>query len=88
MSPASLRMPRRQLPPEPRLQVNPRRDLIEHRRAEQELLDGWGWVDRNAGIVHVPIARAMEILAQRGGTAPPLFPAPTPAAGPPTGESK
>jgi hypothetical protein len=29
-------------------------------------LEGAGWVDRDAGIVHVPIEQAMEIVAQRG----------------------
>jgi hypothetical protein len=29
-------------------------------------LSGAGWVDRDAGVVHVPIERAMEIVAQRG----------------------
>jgi len=69
----------RQLPPEPRLQVNPRRDLIEHRRAEQEVLDSYAWIDRSGGIVRIPIERAMEILAKRGGTAPPAFPGGAPA---------
>jgi hypothetical protein len=70
----------RQLPPEPRLQVNPGRDLTEHRRAEQEILDGYGWVDKKAGIVRIPIEQAMDILAKRGGTAPPSFPTAKPGA--------
>lgn len=29
-------------------------------------LSGYGWVDRQAGIAHIPIDRAMAILAERG----------------------
>jgi hypothetical protein len=71
----------RQLPPEPRLQVNPGRDLMEHRRVEQEILDGYAWVDKKAGIVRIPIEQAMDVLAKRGGTAPPSFPGTKSAAG-------
>lgn len=56
----------RQLPPEPRLQTHPIRDLHDLRAAEDVVLNGYGWVDRNAGVVRIPIARAMELLAKRG----------------------
>jgi len=56
----------RVLPPTPRLQPDPRRDLQHFREAQQELLHTYGWVDRNAGIVHIPIDRAMDLLIQRG----------------------
>jgi hypothetical protein len=49
-------------PPAPRLQVNPRRDLATLRAREQALLDGYAWVDRDAGKVRIPVARAMELL--------------------------
>jgi len=29
-------------------------------------LDGAGWVDRDAGVVQIPIEQAMEIVARRG----------------------
>jgi len=32
--------------------------------AEEQILNNYGWVDEKAGIVHVPIERAMDILAQ------------------------
>ncbi len=45
------------------------------RAARQAHLDGYGWVDRQAGIIHLPIARAMELVAQGvrvpAGQAPP-----------------
>jgi hypothetical protein len=60
----------RQLPPQPRLQVNPERDIAELRRSEDEILNSYGWVDRRAGLVRLPISRAIEVLAKRGSAAP------------------
>jgi hypothetical protein len=56
----------RVLPPQPRLQVNPRQDLLRLRENENAELDSYGWVDQKNGIVHIPIARAMDLVAQRG----------------------
>lgn len=53
-------------PPEPRLQVGGSRPLEAMRRAEEARLAGYGWVDRQAGTVHIPIARAMDLLLERG----------------------
>jgi hypothetical protein len=53
-------------PPEPRLQTNPRDDLRALRAHEDELLNTYGWVDKPAGIVRIPIEEAMKIIAQRG----------------------
>ena len=58
-------------PPEPRLQTDPEADLGAYVRKEQQLLGSYGWVDRERGIVHVPIEVAMERLAQTGS---PEFP--------------
>ena len=54
------------LPPEPRLQTNPREDLADLRRAEDQVLDSYGWVDKDAGIVRIPIDDAMRLTVQRG----------------------
>jgi hypothetical protein len=54
------------LPPEPRLQEAPATDLKEMRAAEDKLLHSYGWIDRERGIVRVPIDRAIDLLAQRG----------------------
>ncbi|HEX7798676.1 MAG TPA: hypothetical protein VF456_30155 [Vicinamibacterales bacterium] len=54
------------VPPEPRLQTNPRADLREMRESEDKRLDSYGWVDRNAGIVHIPIDDAIKLTLQRG----------------------
>lgn len=53
-------------PPEPRLQVDPKKDLVVHRAAEDKILGRLAWVDRDAGIVQVPIERAMELLLAKG----------------------
>jgi hypothetical protein len=55
------------LPPQPRLQAHPLKDLEALRKAENELLTTYAWVDKSAGTVRIPIARAIEILAQRAG---------------------
>jgi len=51
-------------PPEPRLQTTPAEDLAQLRAREDTILDGYGWEDRAAGVVHIPIARAMELVAR------------------------
>jgi hypothetical protein len=54
------------LPPEPRQQVNPQRDLQEYMAAQNEKLNSYGWVDKQAGIVSIPIDQAMDLLVQHG----------------------
>lgn len=40
-------------------------DRAERMRAEQrELLSGYGWVDRQRGIIRIPITEAMALVAQ------------------------
>jgi hypothetical protein len=56
----------RMLPPEPRLQVTAPKDLEQYKAAQEEILNNYGWVDQNAGIVRIPIDRAMDILVQKG----------------------
>jgi len=56
----------RMLPPEPRLQVSAPQDLEQYKVAQGETLNSYGWVDQNAGIVRIPIDRAMDILVQKG----------------------
>ena len=54
------------VPPEPRLQTNPREDLADLRAREDALLRSYGWVDRNAGVVRIPIDDAIKLTLQRG----------------------
>ena len=54
------------VPPEPRLQANPRQDMNDLRNEENQRLESYGWVDRNAGVVRIPIDEAMRLTLQRG----------------------
>jgi hypothetical protein len=79
------RVERFTLPPEPRLQPDSMRDLEQIRGAEMKHLESYGWIDRAHGVVHIPIERAMQIVAQRGlpvrpttGTPPVPLPQPAP----------
>jgi hypothetical protein len=52
-------------PPEPRLLQDPRAALLELRAEEDAILHSYGWVNRDAGIVHIPIERAIDVLAKK-----------------------
>jgi hypothetical protein len=54
------------VPPEPRLQTDPRQDLADLRAKETETLTSYGWVDQNAGIVRIPIDEAIRLTLERG----------------------
>lgn len=54
------------LPPEPRLQTDPRGDLRDLRAHEDAVLATYGWVDKAGGVVRIPIEDAIRITAQRG----------------------
>jgi len=54
------------VPPEPRLQVSPAQDLRAMHAVEDAVLNTYGWADQTAGVVHIPVGQAMQILAQRG----------------------
>jgi hypothetical protein len=55
-----------ELPPEPRLQPSPTRDLREMREIEEQMLNNYGWVNKQGGLVRIPIDRAMELVLERG----------------------
>lgn len=54
------------MPPEPRLQASPTRDLRSLRMQEDSVLGKYAWIDKSKGVAALPIERAMEIIAQRG----------------------
>ena len=54
------------LPPEPRLQPSPHKDLERMRAREDWQLSHYFWLDKAKGKVAIPIDRAMDILAARG----------------------
>ena len=53
-------------PPEPRLEVVLDQVLQEVRADESAFLHSYGWVDRQAGVVRIPIDRALTLLLERG----------------------
>lgn len=55
-----------QLPPAPRLQVQPREEMKALSRDEERVLGSYGWIDRTAGIVRLPVDRAVELVLERG----------------------
>lgn len=64
--------------PQPRLERNERIEINEFRLREERTLNSYGWVDEDAGVVRIPIERAMQLIAQQGlpttpkaGTVPP-----------------
>ena len=69
-------------PPLPRLQIYPVKHWRDFQTAERERLTTYGWMDRGTGVVHIPIDRAIELIAERGvgplPQAPMALPAPAP----------
>jgi hypothetical protein len=55
-----------QAPPEPRLQTQPQEDLRQMRAREEAVLRGYGWVDKQTGVAHIPIEDAMKLVVERG----------------------
>jgi hypothetical protein len=58
-----------QQPPEPRLQVNPNEDMRLMREEEDHKLGHAEWVNRQQGIVRLPVEVAMEEVLSRGVSA-------------------
>ncbi len=57
------------------LQVKPEEDLRGMRAQNAADLQSYAWIDRPAGVVRLPVDRAMELLAERG--LPPVSPGKT-----------
>ena len=79
--PTTLAGTRNSVPPEPRLQNTPFEDLHKLRAEEDAALASYGWVDRRAGIVRIPIEKAMEMAWQGGLGASVESSSPKPSAG-------
>lgn len=52
--------------PEPRLEENERNELTDFRLQEEKALNSYAWIDQKAGVVRIPIERAMQLEVQRG----------------------
>lgn len=64
------------LPPAPRLQAQPHVDLAEFCALQQQSVNSYSWIDQQAGIVHIPIDRAMDLILGQGLPARPASEAP------------
>jgi hypothetical protein len=49
--------------PAPHLQPNPVADLNKFRVREEQELNTYGWIDPQAGKIHIPIERAIDVMA-------------------------
>src|SRR5262245_60264417 len=64
-------------PPEPRLQGAPgsvgapAEDIRQFREREDQMLNSYGWIDRQNGIIRIPIERAKRLIEQKGAPATP-----------------
>jgi hypothetical protein len=55
-----------QVPPTPRLEEHPALEIRQLHAQEERTLSSYGWADKKAGRVRIPIDRAMELYLQRG----------------------
>ncbi len=57
---------RQQFPPTPRIEEHPSMEVNELHLQEDRVLSTYGWTDKKAGIVRIPVDRAMELVLERG----------------------
>jgi hypothetical protein len=65
-SPQALFIAGQQMPPPPRLEERPGVNLRPYLQEENSILDTYGWVNRRASVVRIPISRAMALLLRQG----------------------
>ena len=50
----------------PPLEPHPIANYEKFRQTENEKLNNYGWIDKQNGVVHIPIEQAMKILINKG----------------------
>src|SRR5271165_777089 len=50
----------------PMLETNERGQFRDFLMDQEKQLNSYGWVDEKAGVAHIPIERAMELIVERG----------------------
>lgn len=55
-----------QIPPGPRLQATPAKELTEVKEWETQMLESYEWIDQDTGVFRIPIERAIDIIAENG----------------------
>ena len=58
-----------QRPPGPQLQVNEAKDYQTFIDSQNEILNSYGWVNTERGVVRIPITEAMKLVIEREKTA-------------------
>lgn len=53
-------------PPEPRLQANPRLEIKDLRESEAGILEHYGWLNPDKGVVRIPIDKAIDLTIAKG----------------------
>lgn len=54
----------REMPPAPRLQVDPQLEIHNYCASQMQSLTSYGWKDSQAGIVQIPVDRAIDLLVE------------------------
>ncbi|HEV8042295.1 MAG TPA: hypothetical protein VGP62_25690 [Bryobacteraceae bacterium] len=62
----SAKQNQQQIPPEPRIEVEPFKQLLDVHAREDHVLSSYAWVDKGQGIVRIPIDQAIDDLAKKG----------------------
>jgi hypothetical protein len=75
----------RELPPHPRLQTDPQKEIHDYCAHQADILNNYGWVDQSAGIARIPIDRAMELTIKNGLPSRPKGEVPADASDPKSG---
>ena len=55
-----------QIPPTPRIEEHPAIEIQQLHAQEDGILSTYGWIDKKAGLVRIPIDRAIELQLERG----------------------
>ena len=58
--------PARTMPPEPRVEDKPWMQHVNVLTKDDQTLNTYGWTNKGAGLVRIPIDKAMDIVVQRG----------------------
>lgn len=52
--------------PQPQLETHPAPELKQVLDEQNQMLNSYGWVDQQKGVVRIPIDRAMDMVVQKG----------------------
>ncbi len=65
-SPATPFVRPRELPPSPRLQVEPHFELKQYCEEQQREVNSYGWIDPRLKVVRIPISQAIDLVLKNG----------------------